>query len=92
MRRLFSRASAPAHPDATAPAQDISLNCAHGCPACPHPATWTGFDDEASSSLLPAANAAVDGQPLHFETVGLPSFESSGDFDPAAGDVFEIPD
>ncbi len=92
MRRLFSRASSPVRSEVTAPAPDISLNCAHGCPACPHPATWTGFDDDASSNLLPAGDAAVDGQPLHFETVGSASFESAGDFDPAAGDIFEIPD
>ena len=49
MRRFFSRSS----PSELA-APDLSRDCAHGCPACPHPGAFFEFDDEGASTLLPA--------------------------------------
>jgi hypothetical protein len=37
---------------------------AHGCLACPHPATGLFRDDDGPASLLPASNLAVDGGSL----------------------------
>ena len=92
MRRLFSRAAAPARESAAVQTPEIALNCAHGCPACPHPATWAGFDDEAAATLLPQGGAAIDGQPLRFEA-GNATFDHDPDADAGHADAdFEVPD
>jgi hypothetical protein len=93
MRRLFSRAAAPTRESTVAQASEISLNCAHGCPACPHSATWAGFDDDAASTLLPQSGAAIDGQSLRFEAAGSGAFDAEPDGDAgSADDDFEVPD
>ena len=94
MRRLFSRAASPVASEPGPALPDISLNCAHGCLACPHPATWSGFDDDSASNLLPASGTSVDGQSLHFEAIGhADAFHEAGDFDADGPDAnFEAPD
>ncbi|MBK9610236.1 hypothetical protein [Candidatus Amarobacter glycogenicus] len=74
MRRFFSRSS----PSELA-APDLSRDCAHGCPACPHPGAFFEFDDEGASTLLPADRLLLDGGTLelHSAAVVMPATSPS---------------
>ena len=72
MRRFFSRSS----PSELA-APDLSRDCAHGCPACPHPGAFFEFDDEGASTLLPADRLLLDGGTLELHSAAV---DDAGDF------------
>lgn len=73
MRRFLSRSS----PREEVVAPDLGRDCAHGCPACPHPGAFFEFDDEGASTLLPADRLLLDGGTLELHSAAL---DDAGDF------------